>query len=87
MSKSIFDTNSSKVLFTSDLHFCHTNIIKYADRPFDFSESGTLAMNSLIIAKFKSLPDKPTTVVVNNGDVFHYMRMSQKNAQSLAGYL
>lgn len=33
-----------EVLFTSDTHFSHANIIKYTDRPFQFPETGEMDM-------------------------------------------
>lgn len=38
----------SKIFFTSDHHFCHTNIIKFCDRPFEDVEQ----MNEVMIQRW-----------------------------------
>jgi calcineurin-like phosphoesterase family protein len=52
--------NKDKLFFTSDTHFCHTNIIKYCNRPFNNVED----MNKAII-------DNWNQVVPEDGIVFH----------------
>lgn len=41
---------SSEVVFTSDTHFGHANIIKYCDRPFEFPE--TVEMDMIMMGGF-----------------------------------
>ena len=52
-----------KLLFTSDLHFWHTNIIKYCNRPFETVEE----MNQALIDNWNSVV-KPDDHVYNLGD-------------------
>ena len=52
--------NKDKLFFTSDTHFCHNNIIKYCNRPFNNIEE----MN-------KNLVDNWNKVVPKDGIVFH----------------
>ncbi|MBO5004465.1 MAG: metallophosphoesterase [Clostridia bacterium] len=55
-----FSTKDQNIFFTSDTHFWHTNIIKYAKRPFGHIEE----MNNTIIASWNK-------VVGKNDIVFH----------------
>lgn len=52
----ILNANKHKIFFTSDLHFCHKNIIEYCNRPY----SNTYEMNNSIIDTINSS--------VNTGD-------------------
>lgn len=52
---------------TSDLHFYHKNIIKYTNRPYDFSDEGVAKMNEDILKLFDDLP--PESTIINNGDL------------------
>ena len=51
--------------FWSDPHFCHTNIIEYASRPFFNAED----MNKALISRYNSVVG-PNDVCVCLGDVF-----------------
>lgn len=51
---------------TSDLHLNHKNIIKYCDRPFEFSSSGVEEMNNVLIHNLMQLPEGCT--LLNLGD-------------------
>jgi len=56
----IFIEDSSKIFFTSDTHFSHSNIIKFCDRPFsDVNEMNTALINNW------------NKVVPEDGIVFH----------------
>lgn len=52
--------NKNKLFFTSDTHFCHDNIIKYCNRPFDNVEE----MNKKIV-------DNWNEIIPEDGIVFH----------------
>ena len=45
----IINLNQQNIWFTSDLHFCHSNIIKYWNRPYD----NTYEMNKDILSIIK----------------------------------
>jgi calcineurin-like phosphoesterase family protein len=45
--------NGDEVLFTSDLHFGHANIINYCDRPFSSKEE----MNDALVKNWNSVVD------------------------------
>jgi calcineurin-like phosphoesterase family protein len=49
-----------KVFFTSDLHFDHTNIVRYCSRPFDNVEK----MNSTLVENWNRTVDHESTVYV-----------------------
>lgn len=49
-----------KTFFTSDTHFCHENIIKFCNRPFNNAEE----MNEKLIENWNS-------VIRKNDDIFH----------------
>ena len=55
-----FNTGKNNIFFTSDTHFQHTNIIKYAQRPYSDAEE----MNEDLIKRWNS-------VVGKNDIVFH----------------
>ena len=57
-----------KVFITSDLHLYHTNIIKYCNRPFEYSPKGCAEMNEFILQKFDLLPEDCLVWIF--GDVF-----------------
>lgn len=52
---------------TSDLHFYHTNIIKYCNRPYSEDNEGLSKMNEDMLAAFDALPEGST--IINNGDI------------------
>lgn len=56
-----------KTYITSDLHLEHRNIIKYCDRPYDFSWEGVAKMNEEILAQFDELP--AGSLIINCGDI------------------
>lgn len=62
-----------KIYFTSDLHLFHTNIIKYCNRPFEYSAEGCTKMNEFILKKFDALPED--CLIWNFGDVFLNLRL------------
>lgn len=57
----------SKTYITSDLHFDHKNIIKYCNRPYEFSWDGAKKMNEDILKQFDELPAGST--IINLGDI------------------
>ncbi|MCR5621513.1 MAG: metallophosphoesterase [Treponema sp.] len=57
-----------QVFATSDLHLYHTNIIKYCNRPFEYSQQGCAEMNEFILRKFDLLPEDGMLWIF--GDVF-----------------
>ena len=57
----------SKFYITSDLHFDHKNIIKYCNRPYEFSLEGVVKMNEDILKQFDELPAGST--IINLGDI------------------
>ena len=57
----------SKFYITSDLHFDHKNIIKYCNRPYEFSLEGVAKMNEDILKQFDELPAGST--IINLGDI------------------
>lgn len=63
--------DSSKLFFTADTHFGHTNIIKYTDRPFE----STHDMNKAMIDGWNSVVSKDD-IVYHLGD-FAYRNKSQ----------
>lgn len=58
-----------KVFFTSDQHFYHRNIIKYANRPFSLDDNGVLKCTETIFNNYNSIV-KDDDVVFFLGDVF-----------------
>ena len=57
------DTKEHNILFTSDTHFNHTNIIKYCNRPFVDADE----MNECLIENWNAVVDKDD-VVFHLGD-------------------
>lgn len=60
--------NLENIYITSDSHFLHKNIIKYCNRPYDFSWEGVKEMNEDLLKQFDELPEN--SIVINCGDVF-----------------
>jgi len=56
-----------KIYITSDLHLEHRNIIKYCNRPYEFSWDGVKKMNEDILKQFDELPAGST--IINLGDI------------------
>lgn len=52
---------------TSDLHYHHLRIIKYCNRPYEFSSEGVAKMNEDILKQFDELPEGST--ILNLGDI------------------
>lgn len=64
MTRKIKLTDKSKVFFTSDIHFFHTNIIRYCKRPFKTAEE----MNEVLVSNWnEKIPQDAEVFVV--GDV------------------
>ena len=60
---------------TSDLHLYHTNIIKYCNRPFEYSSKGCAEMNEFILKKFDELPED--CLIWNFGDVYLNLHLEE----------
>ena len=77
------------IYFTSDQHFGHTNIIRYCNRPFEFSREGTLKCDEFIREKYCSIV-KEDDVVIFLGDVALYKKDDSERIRellrSLPGY-
>lgn len=56
------------IYFTSDQHFLHKNIIKYCDRPFEFSQDGLIKCAETIYKNYNNLI-KDNDIVFFLGDV------------------
>jgi calcineurin-like phosphoesterase family protein len=54
------------IFFTSDLHFCHANIIKYCNRPFSSVEE----MNEGLITNWNSVVKQQDTVYIVGDVIF-----------------
>ena len=65
-----------KIFLTSDLHLFHTNIIKYCNRPFEYSANGCSQMNEFILKRFDALPEN--CLIWNFGDVFLNLRLENE---------
>ena len=71
-------TDSSKLFFTSDLHFDHYNIISFAKRPFKTEAE----MNECIIKRFNNkVPEDGVTYIL--GDLY----ASTKNPELLSSWI
>lgn len=57
----------NKTYITSDLHLEHRNIIKYCNRPYEFSWEDVAKMNEDILKQFDELPAGST--IINLGDI------------------
>lgn len=57
------DTSKQKVFFTSDLHFCHQNILKFCNRPWKTTEE----MDKALIENWNSVVGKDD-IVFDLGD-------------------
>ncbi len=68
--------------FTSDLHFYHKNIIKYAKRPFDYTDEGLLKCHQTLIDNYNSLVNENDTVFFL-GDIFIINSDKKEEAISL----
>ena len=65
-----------QIYLTSDLHLFHTNIIKYCNRPFEYSAEGCAQMNEFILKRFDALPED--CLIWNFGDVFLNLRLENE---------
>lgn len=68
--------------FTSDLHFYHKNIIKYAQRPFDYTDEGLLKCHKSIIDNYNNLVNEDDMVFFL-GDIFIINSDKKEEAISL----
>ncbi len=71
---------------TSDLHFFHTNIIKYADRTEYQSDdpAETIRMNTDIVEYIdRVIPDEDNVVLWNLGDVFYGKLLNENTLDDL----
>ena len=57
----------SKIYIISDLHLSHRNIIKYCNRPYEFTWEDVQKMNEDILKQFDELPAGST--IINLGDI------------------
>lgn len=60
--------SNSRVFVWSDQHFFHKNIIKYTNRPFEFSDEGVNAQSRQLLKNYQELV-QPHDLVVFFGDV------------------
>jgi calcineurin-like phosphoesterase family protein len=67
--------------FIADTHFCHSNIIKYSNRPFKSIDE----MNSIIINNWNSIIKQKDTVYVLGDFVFGTRNMWQEYCYKLNG--
>ena len=55
--------NKENLFFTSDLHFCHENIIKFCNRPFEDVKE----MNKTLISNFNEVvPENGITFILGD---------------------
>lgn len=62
-SKDFFFKDGSNIFFTSDTHFCHSNIIRFCNRPFKDADE----MDEALIANWNSVVG-PDDIVFHLGD-------------------
>lgn len=75
---------------TSDLHLCHSNIIKYAERTDyqPFTDESTERMNwDIVNAINEQLPDEKDVVLWNLGDLFYGKMFTAKTLDELKAYI
>ena len=70
------------IYFTSDQHFGHTNIIRYCNRPFEFSREGTLKCDEFIREKYCSVV-REDDIVIFLGDVALYKNPERNRIRAL----
>ena len=70
-----------KIFITSDLHLFHKNIIKYVNRPFDFSPEGCSKMNETLLKNFDELPED--CLIWNLGDVILNRNVLQEKTSAV----
>ena len=68
------------VFILSDLHLFHTNVIKYVERPFEFSALGCKKMNEYLLAQFEKLPEN--CLIWNLGDILLNRHISEGEIMS-----
>lgn len=61
-----------KIYFTSDLHFCHKNILSYDNRPYDTIEE----MNRDIVETWNSIVSE-NDIIFLLGDITLYEKVTQ----------
>lgn len=79
-----------KNYITSDLHLCHSNIIKYAERVDyqPFTDESTERMNwDIVNAINKQVPDEKDVVLWNLGDLFYGKMFTAKTLDELKAYI
>lgn len=79
-----------KNYITSDLHLCHSNIIKYAERVDyqPFTDESTERMNwDIVNAINKQVPDEKDVVLWNLGDLFYGKMFTAKTLAELKAYI
>lgn len=74
------------IYFTSDQHFGHTNIIKYCNRPFEFSREGTLKCDEFIRDKYCSVV-REDDIVFFLGDIALFKRADTERIKELISNL
>jgi len=71
-----------KVFATSDQHFMHFNIIKYANRPFDLSDEGIKECINTIVNKHNEIVSDDD-LVLHLGDLGH----GKNQSKEIIGYI
>ena len=72
---------SNKIFVTADLHFGHTNIIEYENRPFLNAE----IMDRVMINNWNNVVGKRDTVFVLGDVSFYHQEKTTEIIESLAG--
>lgn len=67
--KIVLDTEN--LYITSDLHLNHRNVIKYCNRPFEYSEAGVEKMNNVLINNLMQLPKGCTLLSLGDWALLH----------------